>query len=83
METKINDSYLGQLKKTKSICIISIVIIFLVSMFQLEHWKKNIYHGDSWGYYSYLPATFIHNDLGDYTTTVQVTQKYDPSAMSR
>lgn len=35
--------------------------------------------GDSWGYYAYLPALFINNDLKDLKHTCATRKKYNPN----
>jgi hypothetical protein len=52
-------------------------LFFVFSLLSFKQWKVNILGGDSWGYYSYLPSTFIYHDVGDYTKTVIATQRYD------
>jgi hypothetical protein len=34
--------------------------------------------GDSWGYYSYLPALFIHDDLSSLQSTLEVRKSFNP-----
>jgi hypothetical protein len=49
------------------------IVAFLVtvSAFFYKNWKSNwfIWNGDSMGYYTYLPATFIHHDLDNLDLT--------------
>lgn len=53
-------------------------VFLIVSFIAHKNWERNLYWGDSWGYYSYLPAIFIYQDLGGYEKTVEVTRKYRP-----
>ena len=40
--------------------------VYLFSFGYFQRWNTSIRHGgDSWGYYGYLPATFIYGDLHD------------------
>jgi len=58
--------------------ILCIGVCLVYSFFKLDHWGNNISRGDSWGYISYLPATFIYHDLGNYTQTVDATRVHAP-----
>lgn len=41
-------------------------VVYLFSFGYFQRWDTSIrYGGDSWGYYGYLPATFIYGDLHD------------------
>jgi hypothetical protein len=53
-----------------------IALVFMCGFFSFRYWEINILSGDAWGYYSYLPATFIYDDIGTYNKTVKATQKY-------
>ncbi|MEM7102075.1 MAG: hypothetical protein AAF502_03015 [Bacteroidota bacterium] len=55
-----------------------LLAVYLFSFFQFDRWGKFIRDGgDSWGYYAYLPALFIHNDLDNLQTTVDVNEIYN------
>lgn len=63
----------------KTVLFITLIAIaFLVSFYKIEYWKGNFHSGDSWGYYTYLPATFLYDDLGDYSKCVEAIRKYNP-----
>jgi hypothetical protein len=53
-----------------------ILCVFLAGFFSIRFWTETHLGGDSWGYYSYLPAAFIHHDLGNYERTVAATRLY-------
>lgn len=41
-------------------------VVYLTSFTYFERWNVAILHGgDGWGYYGYLPATFLYGDLAD------------------
>ncbi len=57
----------------------SIVLIFIIHLFFLHYfgnWSLNAGGGDSWGYYGYLPATFIHHDLGTLEKSIEARVPY-------
>lgn len=56
--------------------IIFLFIANLIAMHFSGDWLLMVRGGDSWGYYGYLPATFIHNDLGTLETSLEVRTKY-------
>lgn len=52
-------------------------VLFLVSFWFYRSWEKQIvFGGDGWGYYAYLPASFIHHDLANLKTTLAVSVSY-------
>jgi hypothetical protein len=48
-----------------------ILVLTIVSSFFYKNWKSDwfIFNGDSLGYYTYLPAVFIHNDIDNLDLT--------------
>ncbi len=41
-------------------------VVYLAAFLYFQRWDRNIISGgDTWGYYAYLPATFIHGDLAN------------------
>ncbi|MEL7427318.1 MAG: hypothetical protein AAFN81_30295 [Bacteroidota bacterium] len=41
-------------------------VVYLLAAGYFQRWNTTVIGGgDSWGYYGYLPATFIHDDLDD------------------
>ena len=56
---------------------IGISVFYLSAFFQLGYWKKAAFGGDPFGYYVHLPATFIHQDVGDYSKSFEAVKKYD------
>lgn len=67
------------MSKLKNVVLILIAVIFVFFTLLFGKWNENVYHGDSWGYYSYLPSVFIYHDLGSYDSLVSVTKKYNPN----
>lgn len=54
------------MKRIKSFFVITILgVALFASQYYFHKWDGNsiLYGGDHWGYYSYLPAVFIHHDL--------------------
>ncbi len=58
------------------ISIIFILILQLICLHYFGNWHLNAGGGDSWGYYGYLPATFIHHDLGTLEKSIATRTKY-------
>jgi len=57
-----------------------IVLLAVLSAFYAnDWWKQTRQTGDGMGYYLYLPALFIYNDIGDYTATFEVLKQYQPN----
>ncbi|HLP50572.1 MAG TPA: hypothetical protein VK154_06780 [Chitinophagales bacterium] len=68
----------------------------MASLFFFNRWNRSsiLAGGDAWGYYSYLPATFIHHDLdnlkgsltarfhNDYNRTFDTTQAFITAELS-
>ncbi len=57
----------------------SIVFIFIFYLFFLHFfgkWTLNAGGGDAWGYYGYLPATFIHDDLHTLEKSIEARTLY-------
>ncbi len=53
---------------------IAIGLIFIVHLFFLHYfgnWTLSASGGDSWGYYGYLPAVFVHKDLGTLEKSIE------------
>ncbi len=56
-----------------------VAIGMLVSVHYYAKWSDNIIGGgDSWGYYLYLPALFIHGDLDNLKTSLETRKSYHP-----
>lgn len=56
-----------------------ILFLFISNLVFLQisgDWSLMMRGADSWGYYGYLPATFIHHDLGTLETSIEVRKKY-------
>ena len=57
--------------------LIFIGIVLLLSMQFYERWNTTIIGGgDSWGYYLFLPATFIHGDLDSLDVSLAARKQY-------
>ena len=57
-----------------------IIICYLFSLNYFQRWNIVIAGGDPFGYYLYLPATFIHNDLDSLIRTTQARwDNYEPA----
>ncbi len=53
------------------------LMVLILSMFYFSFWKTNSFKmGDAWGYYAYLPATFIHQDLENLDSSHVIRSKY-------
>ena len=51
-------------------------LIYLGAFFFYQRWTPNIlYGGDSWGYYAYLPAFLLNQDLENLDTTYAMRQQ--------
>ncbi len=68
------------MNRLKTILVFSIIaIVFTVLFLSVDRWKAEIIGGgDSWGYYCYLPATFIHGDLDSLHRTIENRREYHP-----
>jgi len=69
------------MKSTISIntCLVlgAILLYYLLSFNFYKNWNKHILvGGDTWGYYLYLPALFIHDDLENLETSLAAKNKY-------
>jgi hypothetical protein len=51
--------------KKSHVAIVFLGLVYVFSFFYYKTWEKAIllYGGDSFGYYAYLPALFIHHDI--------------------
>ena len=58
-------------------------LIYGITFYTLNMWEKGTKGGDPLGYYSYLPATFIHGDLKDLTQTNEARGKHLPRAFNK
>jgi hypothetical protein len=57
-------------------------IFYLGSLFYYSSWKWAVTGGgDPWGYYSYLPAAFLYDDLDSLQRTVEIRKKYHPETV--
>ncbi|MBL7817554.1 MAG: hypothetical protein JNL70_21290, partial [Saprospiraceae bacterium] len=55
----------------------SLILFYIAAFIQIDYWRKAAYGGDSWGYYVHLPATFIYQDIGDYSKSFEAVKQYD------
>lgn len=55
------------------------VVAYLLAFAYFERWPGGILRADALGYYLHLPATFIHQDVGDYTRTLTAWRRYNQS----
>lgn len=64
--------------KHKSLLFFGIVAAcYLCSLCYFSPWKWAVTGGgDPWGYYAYLPATFVYHDLNDLKSTVEQRKRY-------
>jgi len=65
--------------------ILALLFIFGIYAFvfsSFEMWKTGAKGGDPLGYYSYLPATFLYQDLENLATTNVARGKYLPRKFS-
>ncbi|MCU0346003.1 MAG: glycosyltransferase family 39 protein [Saprospiraceae bacterium] len=57
--------------------------VYLCSLFFYQPWRWAVNDGgDSWGYYVYLPATFIHHDLDSLHRTTEVRKQLRPNSVA-
>jgi hypothetical protein len=64
------------------IALFVIALVYLVSFKQYANYNSFLQGGgDSWGYYAYLPASFIYHDLDDLQQTIQKRAEYNPSSV--
>ncbi len=63
--------------QTNPIIYVILVGLFLfASMFFYARWEKQVTGGgDSWGYYVYLPSLFIHKDIKNLKTSLDIREK--------
>lgn len=60
------------------IALFIIVFIYIISFKQYGNYKDFLQGGgDSWGYYAYLPATFIYHDLDNLQQTIAKRAEYN------
>ena len=66
------------MKNKKSLYSLAFIgIVLVLSMQFYERWDTNIIGGgDSWGYYLFLPATFIHGDLDSLDVSLAARKQY-------
>ena len=65
----------------KNSTLFSLLIIYLFSFYKCDNWYKEACGGDPLGYYAHLPATFIYEDVGDYSKTFAIIKQYDRNAV--
>lgn len=67
------------MKKEYSLIALAILlVIYLLSVHLYKRWNHNILGGgDPWGYYVYLPATFIHHDLLYFNKSLEAREKHN------
>ena len=59
---------------------VAILIVYLASWLHYSRWDTNILGGgDTWGYYAYLPAMFIYDDLPTLRETYHARLNYSPA----
>ncbi|MCF8245566.1 MAG: glycosyltransferase family 39 protein [Saprospiraceae bacterium] len=57
-------------------------IFYLASLFYYSSWKWAVTGGgDPWGYYVYLPATFLHHDMDSLQRTVAIRKNLHPETV--
>jgi hypothetical protein len=73
--------FLMKLRNRLSLFTIVLILgIYLFSIHKFAKWHDAIIGGgDTWGYYLYLPATFIHHDLGTLEASVKARRQYHPA----
>ncbi|HMY22228.1 MAG TPA: hypothetical protein PLL59_00090 [Chitinophagales bacterium] len=64
------------------IAFILIVIVYFTSFFYYKSYRNFLQGGgDPWGYYAYLPALFIYDDLHDLQKTIGKRAEYNASSV--
>jgi len=56
------------------------IFLFIACFYSKNFWKDSREGGDGLGYYVYLPALFIHHDVGIYDKSLAALRKYNPDA---
>ncbi len=57
-----------------------VIILLLIGFVERKIWQKEIIGGgDAWGYYVYLPAIFIHDDIKSLETSYKTRIQYKAS----
>ncbi|OWY21611.1 hypothetical protein C7N43_07660 [Sphingobacteriales bacterium UPWRP_1] len=66
-------------KYTSLIALLFIAVFYVLAFTFFKPWKTGQIKGggDSWGYYAYLPATFIYHDLDSLHRTVAKRYEYE------
>ncbi|MBK9793798.1 MAG: hypothetical protein IPP60_12095 [Sphingobacteriales bacterium] len=66
------------------IALFVIALVYIISFKQYANYSGFLQGGgDSWGYYAYLPASFIYHDLDDLQQTIQKRAEYNPSSVRK
>lgn len=66
------------------IALVVIILVYLFSFKEYANYKSFLQGGgDSWGYYSYLPATFVYHDLKTIEGTLARRAKYNEGSVRR
>lgn len=57
-------------------------LVYVFSMLAYHKYDGSVVNGgDSWGYYAYLPAKIIHQDLWSLDSTINIRQKLVPNSV--
>lgn len=65
------------------IALLFISIFYLISFTNYANYNNLLKGGgDCWGYYAYLPATFIYHDLDDLQNTINKRAEYNPNSIN-
>lgn len=70
--------------KTK-VCLLFFLLaaVYVASLFYYRMWDKAVVSGgDPWGYYVYLPAALLYNDLDSLHRTAEVRRQYAPGSLN-
>lgn len=66
----------------RSFILIAFAVITSITTIKSDRYKTMVVGGgDSWGYYSYIPAVFLYGDLATLQSTIAVRQSYKPHSV--
>ena len=71
-------------KHSSLLALLLVAVLYLVSLHYYSCWETRIINGgDTWGYYLYLPALFIHHDLAKPAQSIRVKNSYQNDGASK
>lgn len=67
---------LTKIDRQREGAFILLALFLFGAFFYFDRWPREINGGDPFGYYMHLPATFIYQDVGDYSKTLTAASEY-------